>query len=158
MLPRMSDHRVIVMNEESGQEVEDKWIKVYRLEVINHIGYIISTIVVVFSLFNWDMFLKVVNIYQISLPIIIGVVFIFLVYFAERFFLSLIFCIKNFTSKIVHIVDSDCAIGRAIRAVRATAFFIFRELNAQPSFSKGCDEAYLRRPFPLLDELLPFLN
>lgn len=74
------------MYEKTEKEAKDLLQKYCRLELINNIGYIISTLIIVVGLFNFDVFLHFIYFYKIIIPIMTGVIFIILVYLVSQTF------------------------------------------------------------------------
>lgn len=74
------------MCEKAEKEVKDTLHKYYRLDMINHIGYIISIIIIVVGLLNLDVFLHFINVYKILIPVMTGIVFVVLTYLVNRIF------------------------------------------------------------------------
>ena len=84
------------MNENVESEARDDLLKYYRLEIINHIGYTISTIIACGGLLHMEIFLQFANTYKISIPIVIGIAFALITYFISKtyYFLSFIYNIR----------------------------------------------------------------
>ena len=72
------------MNVKVELEAKDALLKYYRLEIINHIGYIISAVISLVGLFNLETFIQIVKTYEISIPIIIVVSFFLLEYLFNK--------------------------------------------------------------------------
>ena len=84
------------MNENVESEARDDLLKYYRLEIINHIGYIISTLIACGGLLHMKTFLQFADTYKISVPIVIGVVLTLITYFISKtwYLLSFIYNIR----------------------------------------------------------------
>ena len=84
------------MKGKAESEERNDLLKYYRLEIINHIGYIISTIIACGGLLHMEIFLQFANTYKISIPIVIGIAFALITYFISKtyYFLSFIYNIR----------------------------------------------------------------
>lgn len=62
-------------------ELEDAALKHYRLEALNHIGYITSTIIAAAGLLNYGAFLEFAKTHAISIPLTITTALALIIYF-----------------------------------------------------------------------------
>ena len=86
------------MKRKAEHEAKDTLFKYYRLEIINQIGYIISTLIACAGLFNYETFLQFTYTYKISIPIVIGAVSILITYFINKTYNILLFITDIHTS------------------------------------------------------------
>lgn len=64
-------------------ELEDAALKSYRLEALNHVGYISSTITAAAGLLNYGAFLEFAKTHPISIPLTITTALAFIIYFIK---------------------------------------------------------------------------
>lgn len=72
------------MKGKAEHESKDSLCKYYRLELINQIGYIISTLIACVGLFKLEIFLQFADTYKMSIPIVIVIVSILVIYFGGK--------------------------------------------------------------------------
>lgn len=64
--------------------LEDSTLKHYRLEALNHIGYITSTIIAAAGLLNYVAFLEFAKTSTISIPLTIITALVLIIYFINE--------------------------------------------------------------------------
>jgi len=84
--------------EKAEYEGKDTLLKYYRWEIINQIGYVISTLIACAGLFNYEKFLQFTYTYKMIVPIVIGTASILITYFISKTYNMLLFITDVHTS------------------------------------------------------------
>ncbi|MCW4025940.1 MAG: hypothetical protein NWE76_00465 [Candidatus Bathyarchaeota archaeon] len=72
------------MSVEKILNCDEERLRIYRLEVLNNVGYILATLVVSHGLFSYDFFQELMGLGRLYGPMALGVVVCLLAYFVVR--------------------------------------------------------------------------
>lgn len=73
-----------MVREKVMSNYDEERLRIYRLEVLNNVGYILATLVVSHGLFSFDFFQELLGLGRLFGPMAIGVVVCLLAYFVLR--------------------------------------------------------------------------
>ena len=59
--------------------------RIYRYELLNHVGYVVATLVISMSLFSFDFFREFMGTGRLLGPVVMGAMACLLAYFMSRF-------------------------------------------------------------------------
>jgi hypothetical protein len=64
---------------------DEQMARIYRYELLNHVGYILATLVISMSLFSFDFFREFIGPGRLLGPVVMGAMACLLAYFMSRF-------------------------------------------------------------------------
>jgi hypothetical protein len=64
---------------------EEQMARIYRYELLNHLGYVVATLVISMSLFSFDFFREFIGPGRLLGPVVMGAMACLLAYFMSRF-------------------------------------------------------------------------
>jgi hypothetical protein len=64
---------------------DEQMARIYRYELLNHLGYVVATLVISMSLFSFDFFREFIGPGRLLGPVVMGAMACMLSYFMSRF-------------------------------------------------------------------------
>ena len=64
---------------------DEQMARIYRYELLNHLGYVVATLVISMSLFSFDFFREFMGTGRLLGPVVMGAMACLLAYFMSRF-------------------------------------------------------------------------